>query len=108
MTRREKLLQIRLTEGEHGELVDRAEAEGLTVSNLVRRELGMESVKGRGRFPREPVEEVDLEDQRAVHEAIAAEYEPSLAERRESRARELAVSMPLREARVIAEREIPE
>lgn len=106
MTRRSKLLQIRLSEREHRLLGGWAEDEGLTVSNLVRLELGMDTVKGRGRFPREAVVEAPVVEE--VEPPVVMDPERELAERREGRARELSVSMPLAKARALAIREIPE
>jgi len=111
VSRRTKLLQIRVTEREHRLIGEWAENEGLTMSNVVRRELGMDVSTGWERraesvpAPQEAVAEVEEPGEEVE---IVVWPEIDLAERREIRAKQLAAKMPLVKARAQALREIPE
>jgi hypothetical protein len=104
MTARSKLLQIRLTEDELDQLHDRAKSRGMSVSDMVRKHLELRPVvMGVATMSAEP----DMAEPEPVAEA-QPEPVADLDERRERRARELAVKMPLRNARMLAAREIAE
>jgi hypothetical protein len=110
MTPRTEVIQIRVSPDEKKQIERRAKKEKASVSELIRKALTTPQMVP---VPI-PVEELSAavkaqpaDSTRSVASGTPPLVEP-LADRREARARELARTMPLVNARQLAAREIPE
>jgi hypothetical protein len=111
MTARTEVIQIRVSPDEKKQIERRAKKEKASVSELIRKALTTPQMVP---VPI-PVEELSaaVKAQPGLTVAQVEEFREeqradNLAERREARARELARTMPLVNARQLAAREIPE